>query len=530
MSETRRRLRFLLALLAAFLVTGLVVLPLPFTRDQGIYSYVAWRWLGDAMPYRDAFDHKGPLLYLIYALALKLSGGAMWGPNLFDLLARSLTIALVYAAGKELFSSRAGLYSAFLAALPLFGIFNSCWWNAQAETFIMPLLIGSVWLAVRKGERWRRLGLAGAGFLAGSAVMLKLNVLPHALWLLAWAVSNPGPSNPSRGKIVLSFCAGLIGSMGLWLIYYWFKGALSSLWEVYVIFNSIHAAADFSRPTLLRMVRGLWTIWWLVPVLLLFLFIPAGRKELGNRPLIFSWIWLAVGVFEVLVQTKLFLYHWLLIVPAMGLLTGAGLESLHRSFRGPRFARLGPPIVALLLVWLTLGFGRSWFLIEESYQTRDYLAGRISLHDYYARFNSGDAKGRGDFSLLASVAAADYARNHVPAGGTVLVFGYEPIVNYLAARPAPDRFEIDYPITFTPHTDAAAQLREKWRAQFMADLRRAPPHLVILVDHDQNSIEAKPSFQQAYDFTEFWTWLNQNYMVYDRIEDFYFYVRKWKSI
>jgi hypothetical protein len=105
----------------------------------------------------------------------------------------------------------------------------------------------------------------------------------------------------------------------------------------------------------------------------------------------------------------------------------------------------------------------------------------------------------------------------------VLVFGYEPLVNYLAARPAPTRFEIDYPLTFTPRSERAAALRRRWRLEFMTDLQARPPAMVVLVANDRNAIEPEDSNLQAREFAEFGRWLEQGYQPVDRIEDFTFY-------
>src|ERR671922_2576087 len=42
---------------------------LPLERDEGAYAVIATRWLAGDVPYRDLFDHKPPLIYVIYALA-----------------------------------------------------------------------------------------------------------------------------------------------------------------------------------------------------------------------------------------------------------------------------------------------------------------------------------------------------------------------------------------------------------------------------------------------------------------------------
>jgi hypothetical protein len=51
--------------------------PIP-ARDQGVYLYVGQQILDGRIPYRDVWDHKGPLVYYIDALGLWMTGST-WG-------------------------------------------------------------------------------------------------------------------------------------------------------------------------------------------------------------------------------------------------------------------------------------------------------------------------------------------------------------------------------------------------------------------------------------------------------------------
>jgi hypothetical protein len=357
------------------------------------------------------------------------------------------------------------------------------------------------------------------------AVMLKPTALLPAAFLiawLAWAPAAPAPSSRRRFGPTVIFITGLATGLAPWILYFAIKGALPAMWEVLVVFNTFHAVgvpAGASR--LMILGRGFWAVFYLLPLLGLPLFLP--RKEeakAGTR--FFLLAWLVICLLTVAVQAKFFLYHWLAAIPAMGLLAGAGLERLEDAMarRGPLLARAATGLIALFFL---VNYAWTWVLVEESYQTREYLEKKITLAAYYSRFSAADAAGKGDFNLLASAAAADFARKLTAPNDRLLVFGYEPIVNYLAARPAPSRFEIDYPLSFHPLSARARAYQERWRREFMADLKKAPPALVILVDNDQNSIEAETSIRQAQAFPEFWSWLTANYRPGETIEDFHFF-------
>lgn len=523
-------------ILGLFLAAGLSLLPIPFTRDQGIYAYNAWRWLGGEALYRDSFGHKGPLLYLVYAVFLQLSGGAMWGPNLADLLARTLTVALAYVLGRELRSGRAGIYAALLTALPLFGVFNSCWWNAQAETFIMPLIAGSAALALIGLRRQRAWLFLLAGAVAGQAAMLKINSLSHLGFLLLLPAAfllaaNKGPL-PGRPFALRSSGLLLVGAgLGLfpWLIYLAAVGSLVPMWECTVVFNSFHLQAalrNFEGSLAGLFLRRFWTTFHLIPVLMLFAFYKSGRERPERaRELLFVFGFVLFSFFNLLLQARFFLYHYLVLVPAVGLAAGVGLDSLQKWLGKFLSGKVAVPATFLILVWLVASFGWTWVLIHHSYRTFDYVSGRIELSDFYARFSEEDEEGVGDFNLLASAAAAHHLREHTDEGASVLVFGYEPIVNYLSGRPAPGRFQIDYPLTFEPLSDRASHLRERWRAEFLDQLAKDAPAMIVLVDNDANVLEPAPSIVQAQKFVEFWGWLNEHYQEDSVIQDFHFYRR-----
>ncbi len=48
-------------------------------RDSGVFLYIGSRLLQGAVPYRDIWDHKPPLIYFLNALGLAFSGGSRWG-------------------------------------------------------------------------------------------------------------------------------------------------------------------------------------------------------------------------------------------------------------------------------------------------------------------------------------------------------------------------------------------------------------------------------------------------------------------
>src|ERR1019366_8647741 len=71
--SSRRGILLVLGLLLLLTMALRVpLLDIPFERDEGGYSYIAWRIGYHELPYRDWIDHKPPAVYWVYHLALSL--------------------------------------------------------------------------------------------------------------------------------------------------------------------------------------------------------------------------------------------------------------------------------------------------------------------------------------------------------------------------------------------------------------------------------------------------------------------------
>ena len=69
----------------------------PPAEDSSVFLYIGKRMLEGKLPYRDLFDHKGPILYLIEVSGLRLSPhstNGVWVLEVLNLLAASYLIRL----------------------------------------------------------------------------------------------------------------------------------------------------------------------------------------------------------------------------------------------------------------------------------------------------------------------------------------------------------------------------------------------------------------------------------------------------
>jgi hypothetical protein len=181
--------------------------------------------------------------------------------------------------------------------------------------------------------------------------------------------------------------------------------------------------------------------------------------------------WWAIMLVGVCVQGKYFAYHWLPVLPPLGLLAGQGIAAIvGQSSRllGERGGRLSA--VAFLLL-LCCSFGAGYW--KHFRQAIGYATGGISAQEYMAQFVTPS----GSYSARADLAVAEYVRSHTSARDTIFVWGTEPLIYFLSDRPLATRF-IHNPPLLTPWSPPA------WRQELIRDLQHRRPRLLLVVRND----------------------------------------------
>lgn len=142
----------LLALLCACLALLVATSSSPlyatnFWTDTNIYFTIGRGMTRGLMPYRDLFDHKGPLLFILYALGAAISNTSFIG--VFALEALSLAAA-VYAGWRTVRLFGEGRLT--LLAMPLLAAATCCCTaftqGGSAEEFALPALAVGVYLTL----------------------------------------------------------------------------------------------------------------------------------------------------------------------------------------------------------------------------------------------------------------------------------------------------------------------------------------------------------------------------------------------
>lgn len=373
---------FCLAVAAALLLIctkSSPLYPLNDWEDANIFFTMGKGMLRGKVLYRDLYDQKGPLLYLLYGLASLVSPASFFGVYLLETLSFA---AFLYGCYRLL-----GLFTREnrLFVLPVLGtlILSSMAMThgGSVEELCLPVFLFSLTRMVRYFgfERpgsmpYRDVFLHG--FLAGCVLFSKFTLLGFYIgWMGVLAVSLAANGQWKRAILsCLAFLATMAASALPWIAYFGINRALPDFFQCY-FYNNIFQYSELSGAPLLTRVLtiGRHTLatffrnaqYSLFTVLGIFWFTFGRRAE--RKP------WLIAALWSAAVLTDGFIYiggigfrYYGLILACFAPLGAVPLLIFYnaRLAGKPFFRRFGRALPAALTV---LGLGVSLAVSDNAY-------------------------------------------------------------------------------------------------------------------------------------------------------------------
>lgn len=214
--------------------------PLNDWMDANIFYTMGKAMMNGSVLYRDVFDHKGPLLYLIYGLGWCADHTGFLGVFLLEIAAFA---AFLYWSLRTAEVFAGPLHPAWMLPAGVAAAAGQAFAHGgSAEEFCLPLLAWALYEVLNfaaKPQAARRpvslARVAALGFGAGCVLWVKFTMMGFFLgWVLVLAVFYLQAGWLRR--LGLS-CAAYLGGMALstlpWLAYFGFNGALGDFFGVY---------------------------------------------------------------------------------------------------------------------------------------------------------------------------------------------------------------------------------------------------------------------------------------------------------
>ena len=220
--------------------------------DSSVFKTIALMMERGHMPYRDSFDHKGPLLYILNFVGNQIS--YYTGIWLIEFIFLLITFYTMYRIARLFCNMWQSLFTLFVALIPLFTYFEG---GNLTEEYAMAFIAVSTIIFIDFFENQKitclRLALCGASF-AGT-LLLRPNMI--ALWVvMCLAVLIKSIIEKSGIELCKYIGCFLLGMVLIILpIVFWLSknDSLKSFWEDYIVFNRQYVSATGGTTTIKKL-------------------------------------------------------------------------------------------------------------------------------------------------------------------------------------------------------------------------------------------------------------------------------------
>ena len=452
------------------------LLEVPLDRDEGEYAYFGQLLLGGIPPYAQAYNLKLPGIYAAYALILAVFGQTPSGIRAGLILVTAVTTVAVYVLGARLRGATAGVAAA--------GIFAGLSLNprmlgiaAYAEHFaLLPVVAGALMLRRAGRERSTILVLA-AGLLFGLGLVVRQSAAPFVAGGLLYLLIARGDaperprSRPTAAAVV--FLAGAVAPLALTGAALWAAGTFKTFWFWAFSYARYYQAEPLTGWTNLVKTLGSVAPSTSVALALSAVGVAATIRDPGHDRRLFVLIFAASTLLGTMMGLQFRPHYFLLIVPALALLSGIGLLTLG-DLVGERHSSTIRGMVPAVLGLIAIA--------------QPLYASHAVLFELGPEQVSRAIYGRNPFP--ESVEVARYIREHSDAGDRVAVVGSEPQIYFYSGRRSATGYIYTYPLMeLQPY--APMMQREMIR-----EIETAAPRFLVFVSATRSWI-ARPGSDQT---------------------------------
>ncbi|MBA3726641.1 MAG: hypothetical protein H0W86_09370 [Armatimonadetes bacterium] len=503
--------------LTLILVSLTLFWPLLFRHvggDPSVYAYVGSCVADGYVPYRDAWDIKSPAIFFQYALPIWMFGRSDVAVLTFDwLIAVGGAFALFFTAGR-IGGKAAGLFAG-TAWLVAYHRFCTAGWFGQPETAAALLTTIVLLLAIQPDPLDEIDSFAG-GILVGLLLCYKLPFVLVGLLLV--------PRLHSAVRRKMGWPALWPGVLGLTLVvglvaaYFSFHGSLGDLVEGAVISPSL-LTTHMTMPPLWQLQSlgsGLLTVLTWLPGIIVLACLGAYRfpqASTAERKLVCVALGLMLAL--VILQTRYFMYYWILMLPPLCILAGMGAGHLA-SFIRHHFKFEAVATVLVFALMAAASFPKAEFYWQS------YLFGirkgdrQATLAEYATNYGPLERT----FRASQLVGLGERLGSVTRDGDTILSFDMDPALNFYSGRMQPSRFIYLWAL------DAPGFERFGWKREYSATIMRKRPAYILICRENRRPVYESDGLATLRKFPTLRKWIFETYSLSGRVGPIEVYRRK----
>lgn len=419
------------------------------STDSSVFRTMAMLILRGYVPYRDFFDHKGPLIYLINVAGYVID--PVWGTWLLEWIFLTVMLGLLYKIARQFCSPILAGIAVLTASADLINCFGP---GNFTEEYALPLIAAALYIFLayfRSGKITNlRLFVLGAAF--GGVLMLRANMA--AVWaVLCVSVTVQCLARKQVrpiGRFALWFIAGAAAAIVPFVLWLAANHALADFWQDYVLFNMTYSSAGVSA-VLTAMTSSIdRPIVWLCIAVLVY---QIWRKR--ELYLAVSYLAaMALSLWMLNLSARLYEHYGMIMVPLFVFPLAIQLNMVENQMKHEPLAAMA--IICLLMIKFICP---AWW----SFATRTAFG--IS----WAGQNAVDSNTLQVLDVIETAANTD---------DKIIVCGNDCAFYVMSGREPASRYMYQCPISLYD-----TGIRER----FIADLEKTPPKVFIMEKRDKES-------------------------------------------
>jgi len=386
--------------------------------DPGVFLYVAQRMFYGEMPYRDNFDHKGPLVYIFDYLAELVS--PTLGPWILDLVLMTATLILFYLTAKLILKNQPAaliLVTASAAFIPEFYHGGN-----TVEMMAMPFIALALYVFckyfINNTIQNHELILFGLSFAA--VLMLRVNMA--APWIVMCIVVVIREIRQKKAakilKYFLLFVAGAAIVTVPVLIWLFAGRAFNDFIEQYIVFNIKYSKAaenEFQDGPIYKVFFSFLIKPQIISALVFSIYLCIRKKNLFA---VSMTLMLVLSTLASSISGKIFEHYVMAVIPLSIPALASGIKELNDHLKTKNWKQFIAPIAVLVLF------------------------GIVPSSVYYSK-NGFDTESGMDIDMLQTL---QYIEQYTDKDDSIAIYGNRDSILYLSNRRSVSKYSYQSPI------------------------------------------------------------------------------------
>ncbi len=212
--------------------------------DSSVFAYIGKEMAEGKIPYRDLFDHKGPVLYLIQYLGYRITPGRFTGIWILEIVNMLVTLLVLRPVCSEASERRT------VGCLALFMTFVFCGHAVYeggnfTEEYALPWIsaAAAVFFPFFRTGKYRKRDIVLLGACFSAVFLLRANMI--SIWLVFIPAVFIILIRQKRCSEILKclglFLLGCMLAFGPILLFFAVNNALEDFWNCYLVFNVVYS-------------------------------------------------------------------------------------------------------------------------------------------------------------------------------------------------------------------------------------------------------------------------------------------------